>query len=455
MNDTTLLDQAELAPPTTSGSATEVHVLVLHPPDVRLIRLESGDAITVGRAADSTVVADDARVSRHHARIGRMGSKVFVRDLNSRNGTRLAEEVVRGEERPLGDGSSVRIGPIQLVVTITSPATQPVAKTEAPHEEPTADEPLGDLTPGFVVSSAPMIELLRVARRVARSSAAVLITGETGAGKEQIAEQIHHWSRGARGPFLRLNCAAVPPNLVESELFGYERGAFTGAAARKQGYLEAASGGSLLLDEVGELPLEAQAKLLRVLEARTITRVGGTREVPIDVRLLYATHRDLEADVRAGRFREDLFFRISTFALRVPPLRERPNDIVALATLFAEEAASRLGVSSPEVGPRALSRLLGHRWPGNVRELKNAIEHAVVLADGGTIGVEHLPARLGEADLNGPAGVLKGELSDIERRRVEEALNAEGGNQTRAALRLGISRRGLIRKMAKYGLNQR
>jgi transcriptional regulator with PAS, ATPase and Fis domain len=256
---------------------------------------------------------------------------------------------------------------------------------------------------------------------------------------------------------LRLNCAAVPANLVESELFGYERGAFTGANARKVGFLEAANGGSLLLDEIGELPAEAQAKLLRVLEARSIVRVGGTREVPIDVRLIYATHRDLEADVRAGRFREDLFFRICTFTLHVPPLRERPNDIIALGTLFAEQASARLGVSPAEVTPRALAQLLGYRWPGNVRELRNALEHAVVLANGAPIGLEHLPDRLrGHAGTEAGAGsVLKGELSDVERRRVEQALRAEGGNQTRAALRLGISRRGLIRKLDKYGLKPR
>jgi two-component system response regulator AtoC len=431
-----------------------VHVVVLEPSGARLLRLDEGDAITVGRAPSSTVVVDDARVSRNHARIGRLGGRVFVRDLHSSNGTQVGAEVVRGDECPLVDGALLRVGPLQLVITMARVApTSGVRNDRAQVDE----RSLPNLVPGLVVSSASMIELLHTARRVAVSPASVLITGETGSGKELIAEQIHRWSSRATGPFLRLNCAAVPESLLESELFGYERGAFTGAVQRKVGLLEAANGGSLLLDEIGELPLEAQAKLLRVLEAKVVTRLGSTREVPLDIRVIYATHRDLDADVRAGRFREDLFFRIATFTLKVPPLRERPNDILALTAVFVDEIAIRMGLERSSFTPQAMARLMGYRWPGNVRELRSATEHAVVLAGGQPIDEAHLPTRIaGEGEESAPnVGVLKGELDEIERRRVEEALRAEGGNQTRAAVRLGISRRGLIRKLAKYGISSR
>jgi DNA-binding NtrC family response regulator len=454
VSETTLLDDAASSQ-TAQPVELAVHVVVLEPPSARLLRLEDGDAVTVGRAPGSTVVVDDARVSRNHARIGRLGSRVFVRDLRSSNGTQVGAELVRGQERPLGDGATVRVGPVQLVITLANLPRNEVG--EEPRPKTPAEPPLTDLVPRLVVSSAEMIELLHTARRIAASPASVLISGETGSGKELIAEQIHRWSSRVAGPFLRLNCAAVPESLLESELFGYERGAFTGAVQRKVGYLEAASGGSLLLDEIGELPLEAQAKLLRVLEAKVVTRLGGTREVPLDVRLIYATHRDLEAEARAGRFREDLFFRIATFVLTVPPLRQRPNDIIALTAVFADEIAARMGLERSVVTAQAMARLMGYRWPGNVRELRNATEHAVVLAGGQPIGEGHLPARLrGDAEPGlSKAGVLQGELDEVERRRVEAALRAEGGNQTRAAARLGISRRGLIRKLSKHGISPR
>lgn len=452
MSETTLLDQAASSA-SSDPAALTVHVVAFEPSGARLIRLEEGDAVTVGRAPGSTIVIDDARVSRNHARIGRLGGRVFVRDLESSNGTQLGAELVRGDERPLNDGSILRVGPLQLVVTMAYPPSNEDGRRADTRGAP----PLPNLLPGLVVASASMVELLHTARRIAASPASVLVTGETGTGKELIAEQLHRWSSRAAGPFLRLNCAAVPESLLESELFGYERGAFTGAVQRKVGYLEAANGGSLLLDEIGELPLEAQAKLLRVLEAKVVTRLGGTREVPLDIRVVYSTHRDLEADVRDGRFRQDLFFRIATFTLGIPPLRERPNDIIALTAVFVDEVAARMGFERSSITPQAMARLMGYRWPGNVRELRSAIEHAVVLAGGQPITEAHLPARLGgSAELPAPkAGVLRGELDEVERRRVEEALRAEGGNQTRAAARLGISRRGFIRKLSKYGISSR
>jgi transcriptional regulator with PAS, ATPase and Fis domain len=257
---------------------------------------------------------------------------------------------------------------------------------------------------------------------------------------------------------LKLNCASLPETLLESELFGYERGAFTGADKRKQGYFEAATGGTLFLDEIGEMPLGLQAKLLHVLERRTITRVGSTQEVPVDVRLVAATHRDLERDCRAGRFREDLFFRVSGFTLIVPPLRDRRSEVVPLALFFAGAFAAELGQAAPRFTDGADRALAGWDWPGNVRELKNAIERAVVLSGGAMIDVDHLPDKIRDAARRAapraPAAVgdMKEHLAEVERAAIEAALAEHGGNQTRAATRLGISRRALIYKMEKHGL---
>ena len=305
-----------------------------------------------------------------------------------------------------------------------------------------------------------MVQVFQLAKKLAAVQTTVLILGETGVGKEVIAEQIHRWSARVNGPFVRLNCASLPETLLESELFGHERGAFTGADRRKIGYLEGAQGGTLFLDEIGELPVTVQVKLLNVLENREVRRLGGTQEHPIDVRVLSATHRDLQSEVAEGRFREDLYYRLSAFTLNVPPLRERHAEIALLAEMFARESSRRADRSPPVFEPSAIAALVRHPWPGNVRELKNAMEHAVVLADRGRIGVEHLPETVRRRDAplaSSPAatvGTVKDKLADLERRSIEEALGAENGNQTRAARRLGMSRRALIYKIEKYGLRK-
>jgi len=307
----------------------------------------------------------------------------------------------------------------------------------------------------IIVLDPAMKRVYELVRRVARTDVTVLIQGETGAGKEVVAEEIHRSSPRADGPFVRLNCAALPETLLESELFGAERGAYTGATERRSGYFEAASGGTLLLDEVGELPEGTQVKLLRVLETRRIVRLGGTEEIPVDVRLIAVTNRDLETQVARGRFREDLFFRLSVFTLHVPPLRDRRAEIVPFARLFVSEVAARLGVKPPEIMPEAVSALLAYGWPGNVRELRNVMERAVVLADE-AIGLAELPEAIrGRGFAMGPeteGDAIRSRVAAVERRTIEEALAACGGNQTRAAQKLGLSRRALIYKMEKYGL---
>ena len=286
----------------------------------------------------------------------------------------------------------------------------------------------------FADSRSPAVRRLAVqARQVAVTDTPVLILGETGTGKERLARTIHAWSRRAEGPFVTVNCAALPDGLVESELFGHARGAFTGASAARQGRFVVANGGTLLLDEVGELPLEMQAKLLRVLQEGRLTPVGSDREVKVDVRVLAATHVDLEAAVQEGRFREDLFYRLEVFPLRLPPLRERLEDLPALCASILEEQAQRTGRLDLSVSPEALALLAARPWPGNIRQLANAIERAVILtsAEESVLGPESFalaprrrrsrrsaPARPGERD---DAGRLLG-LDAAQRRHIERAL---------------------------------
>ncbi len=242
-----------------------------------------------------------------------------------------------------------------------------------------------------VIQNPAMRDLYRLATRAGHSRINVLISGETGTGKEILAEAVHRASPRACGPFVCFNCAAVADTLLESELFGHERGAFTGAAQAKQGLVEAASSGTLFLDEIGEMSLTLQAKVLRVIETKQVLRVGATRPRAADVRFVAATNRDLDQDIAAGRFRKDLYFRLNGISLSIPPLRARTDEILPLARLFLAEAAAQLGEALSTLTPRALAQLLDYAWPGNIRELRNLMERAHLLASGGLIGPEHLP----------------------------------------------------------------
>ena len=294
-----------------------------------------------------------------------------------------------------------------------------------------------------VIRSAPMQQLMRLVQRVAKSSAAVLIAGETGSGKEVIARAIHHYSLRCPRPWIDLNCAALPDHLLESELFGYEKGAFSGADSTKQGLFEAANGGSLFLDEIGELDLKMQVKLLRVLDGTPYYRLGGTRKVAADVRIIAATNVDLREAVEKGTFRRDLYHRLDQVRLDVPPLRSRPEDIEALAGYFLEKEAPNLAIS-----PAAIDALKAHSWPGNVRELRNCIVKAALNAEDGEI----LPADLPFAapiPSSGPIAVGR-TLDELEQQAILKALSETGGRQDRAARLLGISQRTLIRKLKIY-----
>jgi len=310
---------------------------------------------------------------------------------------------------------------------------------------------------GIVGDSPQMRELFDRVRRIAPSRATVLILGESGTGKELIARAIHQNSPRARRPFIPLNCASLPETLLESELFGYEKGAFTGAAGRKPGRFELADGGTLFLDEIGDIPLSMQVALLRVLETREFMRVGGSEPVRVDVRLIAATNKNLEQAVAEGAFREDLYYRLKVVSLRIPPLRERTSDIPLLVKSFLAEFAEDYGRPVPRISSEAMERLTSYRWPGNVRELRNTIETVFLLHEGDEIGLGDLPPHIGDFPPE-KAGqwVLpispESCLEDVEKEFIRHIVALCGGNKTKAAKRLGISRRTLQRKLKELNL---
>ncbi len=315
---------------------------------------------------------------------------------------------------------------------------------------------------GIVGESGRMQEVLALVRRVAPSDATVLIRGESGTGKELIARAIHFNSRRAAGPLVTLNCAALPEQLLESELFGHERGAFTGAVAQRKGRFELAHGGSIFLDEIGDLSPALQVKLLRVLQERQFERLGGSRTLTVDVRILAATHRDLEQAMRDGAFREDLYYRLNVVTIQIPPLRERREDIPPLLDHFLQTFAEKNQREIRGLTAAARDALLRYDYPGNVRELENIVERAVLLSRGRVIDVEDLPVALrpGERDPTEPGGMgaprpLPDLLASIERQAIRAALERHDGVQTQAARELGISERVLRYKMRKYGLEGR
>jgi two-component system, NtrC family, response regulator HydG len=314
---------------------------------------------------------------------------------------------------------------------------------------------------GIIARSKSMEDVLTLAAKVASLRSTVLIEGESGTGKELLARAIHAGNPRADRPFVAINCGVIPLTLLESELFGHERGAFTGAETRRVGYFEAAAGGTIFLDEISETSLELQVKLLRVLQERTFRRVGGAQEITTDARVIVSTNRNLEDEVKAGRLRHDLYYRLNVIILRVPPLRQRPEDISVLAHHFLEKYSSEFSKKAAGISSRAMDRLLRHSWPGNVRELENTIERAVALSDGGEIDlVDILPLASTPAALpeNPPAPRAVQAYADarrlFEQEYLNELLKASGGNITEASRLAGIARQNLYVKMKKLGLTK-
>jgi transcriptional regulator with PAS, ATPase and Fis domain len=408
--------------PTASGVATWSLVVVGNGLGLRAVPLPAAGELVVGRDVECDVVLDHDRVSRRHARI-RIAGELTIEDLGSRNGTDVGGTIPANQPHSIAAGDGIRIGPFTLVLA------RDVAPS-APASSLVVEDPTGATMSPMLVS-------------VARSEVNVLVRGESGVGKEVLAQTLHRVS-GRTGKLSAVNCAAIAPELLESELFGHERGAFTGAVAPKPGLLEVAARGTVLLDEIGDMPLALQAKLLRAVDAREVYRVGATRPTPLDIRFVSATHRDLFADIDSGTFRLDLFYRLAGITLEIPPLRARRGRIVALATdLLAGRGASVRFTAT------ATARLQEHGWPGNVRELRNVLDRGLVLANGATIDAAHIL-------FDGPAASARPASAPValdaggadERKRIVAALERCSGNQTRAAKLLGISRSTLATKLA-------
>ncbi len=469
--------------------------------------LPSRGSVKIGRGTQSDIRIDDSSVSRNHALLYFDGEGgIELEELGSSNGTQLFpsgdEQTEREDTQQIklnwfvraGIRTCVRPGDVMRIGSVPC-VVQPVS-AEAPKEQrdATVSRPPSHNEARILVDPE-MRRVYDLAVRAAKSDIGVLILGETGVGKELLAETIHVNSRRVGGQFLRLNCVALSDSLLESELFGHEKGAFTGATHARAGLLESTSGGTVFLDEIGEMPLKTQAKLLRVLEERRIMRVGSTRSRTVDVRFVAATNRNLQREIARGTFRGDLFYRISGIQLRIPALRERLDEIEPLARHFLKTFCRRSGVPVPDLSESAIEAMKTYAWPGNVRELKNAMERAPFLSAGGPILPEHLPQANFEDDafpenevtdvMTNPAEMLANynnrrpttdehaissskvgahfpppasavANSDVseqdERERIAEALDQCGGNQTRAAKLLGISRRTLINRLDAFGM---
>ncbi|MCL4235401.1 MAG: sigma 54-interacting transcriptional regulator [Deltaproteobacteria bacterium] len=391
--------------------------------------LPDGRAV-VGKDAACDLVLDDAYVSARHLAIDAFADRVEFRDLGSRNGTTQGGARVTGGE--WGDGRALVVG--RTTLTLRS------------RERGEALAAGDRRVPGLVGDHATIRELGELVHRVAPLDVTVLVRGETGTGKELVARAVHELSRRAAGPFVALNCATVPRDLFESELFGHVRGAFSGAVRDRRGMFALAHGGTLFLDEIGELPLDVQARLLRVLDDRRVRPVGGETPVACDVRVVAATHRDLERFVREGRFREDLWYRLNMVPLMMPPLRERLSDLDALTThLVAREAAAQ-GRAAPTLRPETLDALRRHDWPGNVRELAAVLARAIILAGDGPVE----PGHVALSPLRRDAAVAM-TLEEVERETIRAAL-VEAPSRDAAAKRLGIAPSTLYEKIKKYEL---
>ena len=419
--------------------------------------------LSVGRSKTADLRVEHPSVSRQHVTLHAAAAepdgerRLVVQDHGSSNGTRVnGRRMKANAQQAIAPGDVVELGGAMLIVQRPGVMAPGVAMLPSSADRPSRR---GRAEGAVVLGSASMQRLYRMIDMVAESRIHVLLRGETGVGKEVAAQAVHRRSPRAESPFVALNCASLPENLLESELFGYQRGAFTGADRDKPGLIESASGGTLLLDEVGELPLATQAKLLRVIEERELRRLGSLEPRAVDVRFVSATNRDLEQMVAEGRFRRDLFYRLNGIKLEIPPLRERQDDIVPLAERFLTNASGEHGWPIPPLTDGARRTLLAHAWPGNIRELKNVIERALVMSQGAAIEAERLAidgvtvaAAEAAGEHVGSGDDLKSELAAIEKQRIIDALEQTGGNQTRAAELLGMSRRTFVKRLDEYGV---
>ena len=452
-----------MSDPTTETELTHRRSLCLEItiPDAAsyAVSLAGKDEVILGRSRSVDVQLGHRSVSREHVRV-RLQATIEVEDLGSSNGTRLRGKALAVNQRAeVGIGEIIEVG--SVTVRILPERSRERAREFEPRRPGSGRNPL-DVPEGWYAPSSPAMQaVLSSLERVAASDLGVLLLGETGVGKQVCAELVHRRSLRAGRAFLRLGCRAVPEAQLESELFGHEAGAVEGATSARVGCLESANGGTLFLDEIAELPAALQIKLLRVLDRRELTRLGGRVAKEADVRFIAATHKDLAAEAAAGRFRQDLFYRLAAVTIQIPPLRERVDEIVPLAGQFLEGAARRYDRPMVAISAEAATALDRHPWPGNIRELRNVIERAFVVCGAGPVRVEHLlldSESKSDSALTGPLprlGNLSEEVEDLERRRIEAALVAAGGNQSEAARRLGMSRGALLARLRAWGLISR
>jgi DNA-binding NtrC family response regulator len=394
--------------------------------------------VMIGTLAGSDLVLTDPTVSRHHAQVEERSDGWLLRDHNSTNGTFL--DGVRVREAYLAPGSVIRLGQSEMTF---SPLEERIEILQSHAES------FGDL----IGSSSPMQEVYGLLERIAPTDVTVLLEGETGTGKELAARALHQNSRRSGGPFVVFDCGAVAPNLIESELFGHEKGAFTDAVKTRQGAFELADGGTIFLDEIGELSLDLQPKLLRALDQRETKRVGADKPVTVNVRVISATNKDLEKEVKAGKFREDLFYRLSVVRVALPPLRKRKEDIETLASHLLAGISKEIGKKITGLSPEAASALTAYSWPGNVRELRNVLGRAAALSDSGRIEPKDLFLSQGKktATFEGLSGKT---LEEIEKSAIAATLTSVDNNKTEAARVLGIAYSTLYEKMKKYGMRE-
>jgi DNA-binding NtrC family response regulator len=427
----TLLNDRAVARP----ALARVRVQVIDGPDRGLVYDPTGAGIAVGTSPDNEIVLTDPTVSRYHLEL-RAEDGVLVKDLGSRNGTFVNDVRIREAIVPVG--ARVRVGYTVLSLL------------DAGQGLPAPALPAPDV-PGLVAASPVMQDIARAVDRLARSNVSVLVQGETGTGKELIARAIHESGTRASGPFIVVDAGALAPTLIASHLFGHERGAFTGAERRQEGAFELAHGGSIFLDEIGELPLSIQPALLGVLERRSFRRVGGKEDIQVDVRVISATHRDLRAEANQGTFRADLYFRLAVARIQIPPLRERQEDIEALVEHFAREIT---GAPGSPFSDATMEALRSHRWSGNVRELRNVVESALAMGNLSLEGVS--PAQITDAlrsDDIVPYRRARGEaIATFERRYLSHLIEATGGNASGAARAAGMDRPYLLSLLRKHGL---
>ena len=448
----------------SSKNMRKIHIhraqlTVLSGPEKGMSWLMEMDVIRIGSANTQDIVLTDPTVSRHHAEIHRGRDGVTLRDLGSTNGTFVGS--VRAKEVYLGADTRFRVGRTELLFT---PADEII------DVEPSKQDSFEDL----VGSSVAMREVFGLLERVAPTELTVLITGETGTGKELASHAVHNRSKRKNSPFVVFDCGAAPDKLIESELFGHQRGAFTGAIQSRPGIFETADHGTIFLDEIGELPLELQPKLLRVLEQREVRRIGASKTKPVDVRVVAATNRNLREQVNAGRFREDLYYRLAVVELALPPLRDRLEDLSLLTNHILQRASHNPGVH--EVAPEVMDIFHSYRWPGNVRELKNVIQRALPFSDASRITIDALPeglkAKRQELSVTHTERILpatpqvqpstipfkdaKDELIEaFEREYVIDLLERHDGNVSKAAHSADIDRKSITRLMKKHGITRK